>query len=466
MTGAASSAPIELVSMDIDAIEPPPSHSPSWSTLPRDVPAPPSSEARALNAKDPLSYLEMIKFKFQDKPDVYQHFLDVMMDFKSQAIDTPGVIDRVSSLFNGHTALIQGFNTFLLEITISTALSTSTATALLRCELREQDQAALRLGPDTYKQFLEILQTYQKEQRPIAEVYQQVNVLFNNQRDLLEDFQYFLPDHGGNGGSVPGQSAGNSGALFGMVAQIHAAESNRISTQSGSTKRKGVGDDEPDSLRFKRARADSGTQLQMLQYLEGRGCRDLGPSIIPDQFSQCRVAEGAFGDVYKRRLNDGTNVAIKALRYALVKEDGGAKRAMMEIYYWSKLNHKNVSKLLGITMLEERLAMVSEWMENGTLNQYLKKNPTINRYELCLQVTDGLIYLHGKDMYNILISLDGIPKLTDFDLSIRANASLVFSPNNHAGAGTLRWMAPEIARGQDKSKQSDVYALGMVYTSP
>ncbi|ELU36200.1 protein tyrosine kinase domain-containing protein [Rhizoctonia solani AG-1 IA] len=131
------------------------------------------------------------------------------------------------------------------------------------------------------------------------------------------------------------------------------------------------------------------------------------------------VAEGAFGDVYKRRLNDGTNVAIKALRYALVKEDGGAKRAMMEIYYWSKLNHKNVSKLLGITMLEERLAMVSEWMENGTLNQYLKKNPTINRYELCLQVTDGLIYLHGKDM------------------------------------------APEIARGQDKSKQSDVYALGM-----
>jgi paired amphipathic helix protein Sin3a len=78
--------------------------------------------------------------------------------------------------------------------------------------------------PDTYKQFLEILQTYQKEQRPIAEVYQQVNVLFNNQRDLLEDFQHFLPDHGGNGGSVSGQSAGNNGALFGMMAQIQAVE--------------------------------------------------------------------------------------------------------------------------------------------------------------------------------------------------------------------------------------------------
>ena len=36
-----------------------------------------------------------------------------MKDFKSQAIDTPGVIERVSNLFNGHPALIQGFNTFL-----------------------------------------------------------------------------------------------------------------------------------------------------------------------------------------------------------------------------------------------------------------------------------------------------------------------------------------------------------------
>ncbi|CAE6469912.1 unnamed protein product [Rhizoctonia solani] len=48
------------------------------------------------------------------------------------------------------------------------------------------------LDPDTYKQFLKILQTYQKEQRLIAEVYQQVDVLFNNQQDLLEDFQLFF----------------------------------------------------------------------------------------------------------------------------------------------------------------------------------------------------------------------------------------------------------------------------------
>ncbi|OBZ68377.1 Paired amphipathic helix protein pst1 [Grifola frondosa] len=68
---------------------------------------------RALNVTDALSYLDAVKMQFQDKPDVYNHFLDIMKDFKSQVIDTPGVIQRVSMLFHGNPYLIQGFNTFL-----------------------------------------------------------------------------------------------------------------------------------------------------------------------------------------------------------------------------------------------------------------------------------------------------------------------------------------------------------------
>ncbi|EGE84486.2 transcriptional repressor Sin3p [Blastomyces dermatitidis ATCC 18188] len=62
---------------------------------------------------DALSYLDQVKVRFVEQPDVYNRFLDIMKDFKSQAIDTPGVIQRVSTLFNGHPTLIQGFNTFL-----------------------------------------------------------------------------------------------------------------------------------------------------------------------------------------------------------------------------------------------------------------------------------------------------------------------------------------------------------------
>ncbi|KAI9451486.1 hypothetical protein F5148DRAFT_1378838 [Russula earlei] len=68
---------------------------------------------RQLNVTDALSYLDAVKVQFHDRPDVYNVFLDIMKDFKSQVIDTPGVIRRVASLFHGHPSLIQGFNTFL-----------------------------------------------------------------------------------------------------------------------------------------------------------------------------------------------------------------------------------------------------------------------------------------------------------------------------------------------------------------
>ncbi|KAJ1812723.1 hypothetical protein LPJ75_003513, partial [Coemansia sp. RSA 2598] len=68
---------------------------------------------RPLNVSDALSYLDLVKSQFQDRPEVYNQFLEIMKEFKSHAIDTPGVIERVSRLFYGSPSLIQGFNTFL-----------------------------------------------------------------------------------------------------------------------------------------------------------------------------------------------------------------------------------------------------------------------------------------------------------------------------------------------------------------
>lgn len=56
---------------------------------------------------------QKVKYKFGNQPQVYNDFLDIMKEFKSQSIDTPGVIQRVSNLFKGHPELIVGFNTFL-----------------------------------------------------------------------------------------------------------------------------------------------------------------------------------------------------------------------------------------------------------------------------------------------------------------------------------------------------------------
>lgn len=274
------------------------------------------SPDRPLNVTDALSYLDAVKVQFQDKPDVYNHFLDIMKDFKSEVIDTPGVIERVSMLFHGNPYLIQGFNTFLppgyrIEmsadphdpniITVTTPLgtttqSTSTFEQISRVtrdpattksslplpptagpafpfqpmtrsmtpaiapyqvphipqsvdtyspglQVPSTTAAASFLGnlsnrnavenkssgefhhaiqylnkikahysddPDTYKQFLEILQTYQKEQRQIqdSQVYVQVQTLFKDAQDLLSEFKDFLPEVSMAVSTLPQQTSG------------------------------------------------------------------------------------------------------------------------------------------------------------------------------------------------------------------------------------------------------------------
>ncbi|SPQ18333.1 7f40f6cf-cb5a-48eb-956d-18c86878a74f [Thermothielavioides terrestris] len=217
---------------------------------------------------DALSYLDQVKVQFHEQPDVYNRFLDIMKDFKSQTIDTPGVISRVSELFAGHPNLIQGFNTFLppdiaSKATFSvpaqngqpgfpgsnqgapfdgtspiqqrsvpaaqngtpmnhapaprTALTptpaggppnTNSGAASQQAILEKRGPVEFNHAisyvnkiknrfqdkPEIYKQFLEILQTYQREQKPIQDVYSQVTSLFHTAPDLLEDFKQFLPE--------------------------------------------------------------------------------------------------------------------------------------------------------------------------------------------------------------------------------------------------------------------------------
>jgi len=70
---------------------------------------------RELKVEDALLYLDQVKVEFGDQPHIYNEFLDIMKTFKTQQIDTPGVIRRVSDLFRGNRRLVLGFNTFLPE---------------------------------------------------------------------------------------------------------------------------------------------------------------------------------------------------------------------------------------------------------------------------------------------------------------------------------------------------------------
>jgi paired amphipathic helix protein Sin3a len=70
----------------------------------------PQHQGRPPNLSDALSYLDQLK---TSHPKFHDQFLDIMADFKSNLIDTKGVMQRVVNLLYGHNDLIQAFNHFL-----------------------------------------------------------------------------------------------------------------------------------------------------------------------------------------------------------------------------------------------------------------------------------------------------------------------------------------------------------------
>jgi len=49
---------------------------------------------------------------------------------------------------------------------------------------------------------------------------------------------------------------------------------------------------------------------------------------------------------------------------------------------WKHLRHPNILPLLGVTLNKHRFALVSEWMEHGNINEFVKRNRDMNRTEL------------------------------------------------------------------------------------
>ncbi|XP_074563729.1 paired amphipathic helix protein Sin3-like 4 [Curcuma longa] len=148
-----------------------------------------------LTTNDALAYLKAVKDIFHDKREKYDEFLEVMKDFKSQRIDTNGVIMRVKELFKGHRDLILGFNTFLpkgYEIKLPEEKKPVEFEEAI--DFVNKIKNRFENDEHVYKSFLDILNMYRRENKSIHEVYEEVAALFQNHQDLLEEFTHFLPD--------------------------------------------------------------------------------------------------------------------------------------------------------------------------------------------------------------------------------------------------------------------------------
>ncbi|KAG9081763.1 hypothetical protein FRC06_005399 [Ceratobasidium sp. 370] len=211
---------------------------------------------------------------------------------------------------------------------------------------------------------------------------------------------------------------------------------------------------------------------EVFKRLIDRGCTNFTTRLDMSQFPGCHSQAAAL-ETY----------AVKCLRAHALKDQPTkcVKRAARELYNWSRAKHLYVLDLMGVAMFRGRLAMISPWMVNGTLEDYARKKTSAARWRLCIQVAEGLSSVHASGMVhgdlkakNILVSDEGTVKLTDFGNSIFVSeCSLDFTDTTNTAGGTTRWMkAPELlaegegeGEGEDedtsRSQPADVYALGM-----
>ncbi|XP_062191512.1 paired amphipathic helix protein Sin3-like 3 [Phragmites australis] len=171
------------------------------------------SASQKLTTNDALVYLKAVKDKFQDKREKYEEFLEVMRDFKSERIDTNGVIIRVKTLFNGYPELILGFNAFLpkgyaIKLQEEKEKEKKPVDFVEAINFVNKIKNRFQHDEHVYKAFLDILNMYRKDNKSIQDVYHEVAMLFSDHKDLLEEFQHFLPDT-----SVAPQAVASRGGL-------------------------------------------------------------------------------------------------------------------------------------------------------------------------------------------------------------------------------------------------------------
>ncbi|PAA83207.1 hypothetical protein BOX15_Mlig015534g1, partial [Macrostomum lignano] len=184
-----------------------------------------SLSASSVKMNSALSYLTQVKRRLaSDSPAIYNGFIDALRDFKAGKIDPQAALSRVRQLFRSYPDLVTGFVAFLpAGMSVSSAQNPPPPAAASQQSYPRQSQKNQQQQQQqpqeefnhaiayvnkiksrfagrsaVYKQFLEILHRYQKEQRTgrvhsEAQVMAELGRLFGGQSDLLEEFSLFLP---------------------------------------------------------------------------------------------------------------------------------------------------------------------------------------------------------------------------------------------------------------------------------
>ncbi|XP_057987858.1 G-type lectin S-receptor-like serine/threonine-protein kinase At1g11410 [Hevea brasiliensis] len=187
-----------------------------------------------------------------------------------------------------------------------------------------------------------------------------------------------------------------------------------------------------------------------------------------------KLGQGGFGVVYKGKLSNGKEVAVKRLS----KDSGqGIDEFKNEVLLIAKLQHQNLVKLLGCCIQGEEPMLVYEYMPNKSLDSFLFNETRRSildwrkRFDIIVGIARGILYIHQdsrlkiihRDLKtsNILLDEEMNPKISDFGLARIFKGDQTHEKTNRI-VGTFGYMSPEYVVFGKFSTKSDVFSFGII----
>jgi eukaryotic-like serine/threonine-protein kinase len=212
------------------------------------------------------------------------------------------------------------------------------------------------------------------------------------------------------------------------------------------------------------------------------------PQMNQDKIAHYRIVRqlgaGGMGLVYEAEDTKlGRRVALKFLKESTGHDAGAMDRFLREARSASALNHPGICTVYAIEECDGRTFIAMELLEGESLDKVLHRGtmPISHCVEVCVEIADALDAAHKKGIIhrdikpaNIFLTNRGATKILDFGLAklmeveggpgdeTLAESETMFQTNPGTTVGTVVYMSPEQARGENLDARTDLFSLGSV----
>jgi serine/threonine-protein kinase len=178
------------------------------------------------------------------------------------------------------------------------------------------------------------------------------------------------------------------------------------------------------------------------------------------------------GIVFRAIREDGTVVALKVLKPALVADAEAARRFAREARAAAEVVHPHLIEVIDAGDVDGTAYLAMHHVAGGSLDDRIRAHGPLalapaDTARIAAEIGSALDALHAAGLVhrdvkpsNILLDRERGALLTDFGLAKRGDYSMLTAPGQTMG--TLDYIAPELLKGSEPGPQADLYALGCV----